>query len=659
MHRFRLRPVSAAFALTSALAVLLSFGVAPSWAQTPEGRGGELPEQLRTIAQVRFEGMKGLGGRELKAANLKTRKPSRLPWKDRPSLRLDYLRADTSAIANLYRHYGYLDCHVVWRLESTERPSAARVVFVVQEGQRSRLASVLILGAEAYPERDLRRALLARPGEPFDPAFLQLDTLRIRSLYQERGHLPLVNASARRVATSPLSVEVTYSVVEGLPYRVGEIRYQGEGHVRESLARRELMLKPGDVYRRTRLDRSIERLYETTLFDQVQFTTIPDSTTHLVDFALRVSERKPRWVDVGVGSGTSDRFRASAQWGHRNLDTRALRAIGDGELALDGSAKFRKSGMSASLVEPWLLGLRLSGQTTMFFQRADDRSDSRYVLHSDTRGARFTLFREVSRIARWALTEESSVVQQDYDILRSDLPDSTRDSLSTSVVPRYRTNTLRFTVERDLRDDRIAASRGSMQTLLAELSGGPLKGASSYRKLQIGSTWYTPMPNGWTLASRAVGGVMSPFGDLANNFSPDAADGDVARVPRPQRFFVGGPNSIRGYGENAVPLDGGLAMVLANLEMRIPVYGPFGLEVFLDAGNVWDRPSYVKARDFVLPWQHDRERRNDLRYTYGVGGRLVLPFGPLRVDLAWSDRSDFPRSRNVPFAYQFAIGPSF
>ncbi|MEO5989074.1 MAG: BamA/TamA family outer membrane protein [Candidatus Eisenbacteria bacterium] len=618
-----------------------------------------MPDPLRAIASVHFEGQKGLGRKALKAANLKTRKPSRLPWKPRRSLRLDYLRSDTAAIANLYRHYGYLDAHAVWRLEPTSQPGAARVVFVIEEGQRSHVRNVVLNGLHAFTQRELQRSLLARPGVPFDPAYLQLDTLKIRNLYQERGHLPGVRASARRDDTNPLAVDVTYDVEEGLPFRVGEISYQGGGHVRESLARRELLVKPGDVYRRSRLDRSIERLYETTLFNQVQFTPLPDSGTHLVGFTLRVGERRPRWVDVGVGSGTTERFRATGEWGHRNLDTRALRAIADGELDVDGRAKFRKSGVSASLVEPWMLGLRLSGQATAFYLLAADRTDRRYVLHSDTRGVRFTLFREMNRIVRYALAEENSVVHQDYDILDPNLPDSTREELRNSVVPRYRTNILRLTVERDLRDARIAASRGSMQTLLMELSGGPLKGSSSYRKLQLGSTWYTPLPNGWTLASRAIGGVISPFGDVANNFSPDAADQQVARVPRPQRFFVGGPNSLRGYEENSIPLDGGLAMVLANLEFRVPLYGPFGLEVFLDAGNVWDRLSYIKAGDLVLPWQAGRERRNDLRYTYGVGGRLVLPFGPLRVDLAWSDRSDFPHSRGVPFSYQFAIGPSF
>ena len=54
-----------------------------------------------------------------------------------------------------------------------------------------------------------------------------------------------------------------------------------------------------------------------------------------------------------------------------------------------------------------------------------------------------------------------------------------------------------------------------------------------------------------------------------------------------------------------------------------------------------------------------------MRYSYGVGARLLLPFGPLRADLAWCDHPEFdPRRAKVfgekqRFAFQFAIGPSF
>jgi outer membrane protein assembly factor BamA len=265
------------------------------------------------------------------------------------------------------------------------------------------------------------------------------------------------------------------------------------------------------------------------------------------------------------------------------------------------------------------------------------------------------------------LLEENALVHQHYtiDIPLAQISDTTKTRLDSQTIPRYRANTLRATLERDTRNDRINPTRGSYQTFVPALAGGWLQGTTRYRKAVLSSTWYTPRTNGWLMAARVMAGVMAPFGAIPESFTPDIGlDAQVARVPRESRFFIGGVNSLRGYGENAVTLNGGFAMALANLELRIPLAGPFGVEVFLDAGNVWDRPEYITAHDLVLPWQATSDRPGDIRYAYGLGGRLVLPFGPLRVDLARADRPDFPftkgrHGRNLPFAYQFAIGPSF
>ena len=91
--------------LAAACALGAPGGAGPARAQPT----GDLPEQLRVIADVRFRGTKHLGKRQLQEARLKTHDPSRLPWRERPTLRLDYLRADTASITALYRHYGYLD----------------------------------------------------------------------------------------------------------------------------------------------------------------------------------------------------------------------------------------------------------------------------------------------------------------------------------------------------------------------------------------------------------------------------------------------------------------------------------------------------------------------------------------------------------------------
>jgi outer membrane protein insertion porin family len=612
-----------------------------------------------------------LGKHELKGALLKTRNPSWLPWRERPTLRLDYLSADTASIAALSRHYGYLDARVHWVLESTRDPEAAHVVFVIEEGLRSRIGGVDLQGVHAFRSHELTRTLLSRPGRPFDPAFLGIDTLRLSTLYQERGYRPHTLAGYARGIPESLKIAVRYDVNEGPRYTIGRIDYQGTGQLREQLARRELLLRPGDVYRRSRLERSVQHLYDTGLYSQIQVSSLVDSSGERLDLRLRVAERRPRWVDLGVGSGSADLFRFSGAWGHRNLDSKALLGSLNGDLTLDRQRRdpesetrvlrVRYGRASANLVEPWLLGLRLQGQSSLFYEQSSDDRDARFLQRRDSRGVELGMLREFSNIFHGSLIGHSALVHQSYDIFLV-LPDTTADSLSR-VLQRYFDNGVALSLFRDTRDDRITPTRGSLQTLVAEMAGGPLRGSSSYQKLTFVSSWYTPRTNGWLWAFRFSGGAMGPTGEPDTLFAPGTQDFQVARVPKERRFFIGGVNSLRGFGENSVPADGGLAMLLANAELRIPVWGPLGLEAFVDAGNVWARPEHVRLANFVAPWDSRQGQPADVRYTCGVGARLLLPFGPLRMDLSWSRHPDFVGSKVFgvlrPFNVQLAIGPSF
>jgi outer membrane protein assembly factor BamA len=659
--------------LAGACVLGLLAGAGPLFAQP----GGDLPEQLRVIADVRFRGTKHLGRRQLvKEARLKTRDPSHLPWRDRPTLRLDYLRADTATITALYRHYGYLDARAHWVIESTSDPEAARVVFVVEEGGRSKITDVKLEGVHEFKPHELARSLLARPKRAFDPSFLALDTLHLGVLYQERGHRPHTVASYTRGSPDSLAVTVTYLIDEGPRYTVGRIDYEGTVTpntpvLKESLARRELLLKPGETFRRSYLERSVQRLYDTGLYSQVQVGSAIDTTQAKLDMLLRVTGRRPRWVELGIGSGSVDLLRFTGAWGNRNLNHNALQGSLSGELtmdqqrtSLDDSSKVvrvRYGHGSANLVEPWLFGLRLQGNTGIFYEGGTDDRDPRFLQRRDSRGVEAGLSREFSNIFKGNVSAHSALVHQSYEPLQA-IPDSTLDSLS-NFLTRYYDNGIALSLFRDTRDDRITPGRGSIQALVAELAGGPLKGASSFRKLLLVSNWYTPRANGWTIATRLSGGVMGPTGNPSNTFQPGTEDSVVARVPRERRFFIGGVNSMRGFNENTILRDGGLAMLLLNVEARIPLMGPFGAEAYVDIGNVWSRTEFIQLSDFIPPWEAVHSDPGDLRYTAGLGARLLLPFGPLRMDVTWSKHPEFSGSRifkrHFPFNVQFAIGPSF
>ena len=98
-------------------------------------------------------------------------------------------------------------------------------------------------------------------------------------------------------------------------------------------------------------------------------------------------------------------------------------------------------------------------------------------------------------------------------------------------------------------------------------------------------------------------------------------------------------------------------MMLGNAELRIPEIGPFGVELFVDAGNVWSRPSYIKAGQFLPRISPKPMDPSQVRWVVGAGPRLNLPFGPLRVDFSWALRPEPGRKRTL--GAQFAIGPTF
>ncbi len=636
-----------------ALVLMVGLLCHAAWAQE------QFPSELKTVDRLRLEGRHQVSAREIRAA-MKTRAGSILPWRERPTLRLDFLRADTLGIATVYRQHGFLDVRVEYRIRSTRDPRRAVVTFVIHEGERARVKAVELSGARSYPEPQLRKKLHARPGRAFNPAYLIADTSRISEAYQERGFRPHMTASAVRES---LDVTVHYDVNEGPVYHFGQVYLSspGEVHVQDRLIRRELLVTPGALYRRSRVTRSLERLYETGLFSQIQITALPDSTNSLIELDMRVRERKPRWIDASVGSGTYERFSLHGEWGHRNLAGQGLQGTLASRLSFDGNAKFLLTRTEASLLEPWLFRSRTRGQVKLYYEKHDDRaSNPLWVVHQEAPGLTFEARREFGRYVRLALAQDNAFVKQHITFDPS-VPDSDVQKQLQNVAPSYTTHRLTLALDRDLRDDPLNAARGSVQNLTAEIAGGPLKGNSSYSKGQINTASYTPLPNGWVIATRVRAGLIGPFG-ARFQFSPadSATDEKVARVPLENRFRLGGVNSLRGFDENSVPRSGGLALLQANAELRIPVAGPFGLEFYLDAGNVWARPSYIKGKHLVPRSGHTRPDPGDVQYVFGGGGRLNLPFGPLRLDFTWSPRPVDPLTgRWLVHELQFAIGPSF
>ena len=623
----------------------------------PAASGGDLESQLKTIAAVELRGRHSVSASEIRAV-LKTRPPSFWPWAERRPLRTDFLSADCAAVEAVYHQHGFLDAAVRDSLLPARDPGRVQVLFLIQEGSRSRIVGVEFEGVQAVPLEALSRAVYARPRRPFNPSYLVADTAIIARQEGEYGHLPRVVGTARRDEQDSLGVHVVYRVEEGPVYRVGTVRIVDLEALRvsEKLVNRELLLKPGSVYRQSKVEESEERLYETRLFSQAQVSPQPDSTNSRMDIFVRVRGRKPRWLDAGMGSGTQERLRFEGQWGHRNLGKHGLQGLLGARLALGKDAKFLLLREELSVLEPWLLGTRNRAQLTIYAEKRKDYHIAGLEIEKRSRGVAFQVQRGFGRLSYVRLTQDNTwVVEQTPSFLDSDLPAAIRDSLLQDFLPSYSTHRLQLSGVRDRRDNPLSTTRGNLQAASADLVGGPFKGSTSFTKFEVSLSWFMPLRRpGWVLASRARGGVLKPFGER-KDFIPSAdVDPEVARVPTEDLFRLGGVNSVRGYAENEIAPAGGLTMLNANLELRVPVVGLFGLELFLDAGNVWARPELIRPWDFTPHFGRADLDAGLMRYTYGLGGRFNLAFAPVRLDVAWGAQAGHRAG-----SLQFAVGPTF
>jgi outer membrane protein assembly factor BamA len=186
----------------------------------------------------------------------------------------------------------------------------------------------------------------------------------------------------------------------------------------------------------------------------------------------------------------------------------------------------------------------------------------------------------------------------------------------------------------------IDPTRGSNADLEVTYSSKYIGSSSlqQFTRVAGGMAWYRPLSRDVVLSWRVRGGLI---------FSPtlDVANVSGAFIPPDQRFYAGGPNSVRGFERNElgpviyvvrqgfadipdsvrVAATGGNTFALGNVELRLPspVFSSrLRLATFVDAGGVWERQGPRAGRV--------------IRVTPGVGIRIATPLGPARFDVAYN-----------------------
>ena len=666
----------------------------------------ECAEGDRMVRELHFVGNTAFGSDQLSAVVVTTpssfaRRHFRFLGTER-CYPPDGVGPDTLGLKNFYKNNGFYDTHVD-TLVQTVGKGVVDVTFRITEGKPLLLDSLEISGLETVADSaKVTKDLQLKPGERAGKLQMASDIAVITQRLRDDGY---PNATIFPQFSTHLDahlVAVRLEVETGLRTRIGAIRVNstsqngGPPEIDTAVVRRLLGFSSGDRYSDDALTNGQRNLYNLGAFKHVDVgidssaradsgaATGPRSAKDsladtLTDVRVDLREDFMRQYDQDEAWATLDCFRVSGQYTDKNFlnDARRfdltarLSKIGYGSplatpatrnlcyrpsLDQDSIASSKLNYyLGASMRQPTLFGTHWIPAYTAYTER---RGEYRAYLRTTYVGGDVSATRYVGEgmPLRVGYTLEYGKTEAQPAVLCALFFRCTLDEQS-EFQRNLRLAVASVSLQRIRVDDRVEPTRG--YSIAGELRGAaPAIGSDPSQQFGKGTleiSGYKSLNKNVVLAARLSGGAIIAPSDSTGAKLP----------PYQERLFAGGPNSVRGFGQNLLgpvvylvdtskfnivpgstpgessyvlrnpnsgvfrtqPV-GGNAVFVFNLEMRIR--DPFFPNVlqyvpFVDGGQVWSQISNV-SNVHLQP----------ILVTPGLGFRITSPIGPIQISLGYN-----------------------
>lgn len=624
------------------------------------------------IKNVEFVDAGAFSQRKLRRA-IKTRRWNWLSWLTGSGrLKQEEFEEDRDRLAAFYQAEGYIDFEVkdVKRVPVDDR----RIIlqWFVSEGEQYHVGSVAIEGNKLFTTNEIigsmRRRVGTRtypglnlnPGDIFRPEFHGKDIELIEDFYGSRGYIDVAFPTTLRALKIPNvqsnTIDLVYRVTEGDKSFIEQIEIKGNSKTRDRVIRRELAVAPGEIFNMVRVKISTNRLYGLQYFEKVDARAEETDVPNRRNLVVSVAEKNTGNFTLGAGFSSVDSLVGFAEVSQGNFDLfRPPYFTGGGQkIRLRLQVGTERQDYLLSFVEPWFLGRRLALEVDLYHRDLDYVSD----IYNETRtGARIGFTRALTEFIRAGISYTIESVGIDVDdsakvvpVFRTDGPG--RTTQITTGEPAASDQILAEEGDRlvskvggtlvwDSRNSVLLPDKGQRIELVTELAGGPLGADTDFYRFELrGAQYIRGFDEGHVIEVLGRIGVVEAYDDTET-------------VPLFDRYFLGGLYSLRGFDYRQVgPVDsrgeplGGGTYWFGSLEYSIPVIERLRVAMFYDVGMV-----YQDAYSFSLRGRQTKYYNDN----WGVGIRLNLPIGPIRLDYAFPITSE-EYNETSGGRFQFGVG---
>jgi len=652
------------------------------------------------IKNISFSGNEIFSDFKLKSKLKKTKKkfPLRF-WKKSKLIESDY-QTDKENLISFYKEKGYRDARVEFDTIIVNDEKTIDVELNIDEGNKYYFGDINYIGNSSYTDFQLDQILGISQGDSYNGVLLKEriqddnpDANDISNLYQNNGYL-FSSVNAVEVSAENDTIDFEIRINEGKLASFNKISVVGNTKTNDNVIYRELRIKPGELYSKDKVVRTIREVGQLGFFDAEQispdFKNV-DPNQGTVDIELGLIEAGASQIELQGGYGNGG-FMGTVGLAFNNFSTKNIKnrkawrplPMGDGQtLAIRLQTSNFYNTKSFSFVEPWFGGRQpvqfsLSLSSTKqyrydYFTRRADKSqsfeiagfniglakrlsvpDDYFVLSQAISYQYYNLQNYFTGLFTFGNGESHNVA---FNIALSRNNTFTNPifpvggssfTLSARLSPPY--SLIRGDDYADL-ENRPEYQDNRGNPIQSDIDQAKFKWLEFY-KIKFEGSWYTRLIGKFVLKAQTDFGFLGTY------------NSNLGNIPF-ERFYLGGDGmqqyamdgretiALRGYENQSLSSrDGSVIYNKFSLELRYPISlkpsaSVFALS-FLEAGNGFD-----DFKDYS-PF--------DIKRSAGVGVRVFMPaFGLLGVDFGYGFDSSNISNTGQPSGWQthFIIGQQF
>jgi outer membrane protein insertion porin family len=335
------------------------------------------------IQQIYFNGNEQLSEYQLRRAMKKTNerfsmlKRFRNSWLEFFSTK-KYTSAeyenDKNNLIDKYNEYGYRDAVIVADSITPYNKKRVNIYLSIEEGQQYYLKDVRFVGNTKFLTDDLARVLNMKSGDVYNQKKLiermYQDEDAVQNVYMNEGYL-FAHADPVEIDVTGDSVTLEIRIFEGQQATINKVVINGNDRLYEDVVRRELRTRPGDLYSRAEVMRSLRELAQMGHFDPENIIPepIPNEENGTVDIIYNLTSKANDQIDFSLGWGQTGligkvglKFTNFAIGNILKSSTYKKGIVPSGEgqtLNLSGQTNARYyQAYSVSFMDPWFGGKR-------------------------------------------------------------------------------------------------------------------------------------------------------------------------------------------------------------------------------------------------------------------------------------------------------------